>query len=272
MKSHDFGQFLFNSSALNKIQLSEVIKLAGKSEPTLATEALFLQMIEASELKRSDDEFVHTLITPRQAARALELKDGQSLSLAQALVDNGIANYLKLDRLLEEYNKLEIPPIESALTAYYDRLGNYSDIDFPFAVDVISSFHAFLSESLKTTIIILPPSECKHENQIGASVKIIGEIPVVVAMFANEKVFLQLAKRYDEYVETIDDAHDAISELLNVFTGHFTVKIAVTKGLEEVPEPPRYGSVDGINCIIMMSDIGTFYIYIGKREIFNQIE
>ncbi|MBR2179329.1 MAG: chemotaxis protein CheX [Selenomonadaceae bacterium] len=269
MKSHDFGQFLFNSSAFSEVQLNDIIKKAGKSEPTLATAALFLQLIEAAELTRLDDEFVHTLITPRQAARALELKDGQSLSLAQALIDDGIVDYLNLDQLFKKYNKLEIPPIESALTAYYEKLKGYPDIDFPFAVDVISSFHTFLSETLKTTIIILPPSDCNHENQIGASVKIIGEIPVVVAMFANNEIFLRLAKRYDEYVETTEDAHDAISELLNVFTGHFTVKIAVTKGLEEVPEPPRYGSVANVKCITMLADIGTFYIYIGKAEIFD---
>ena len=269
MKSHDFGQFLFNSSAFSNDQIEELIKLAGKSEPTLAIEALFLQLVEASELTQADDEFVHTLITPRQAARAHELKDGQSLSLAQALIDNGIADYSELSQLLEEYNKLEIPPLESALTAYYEKLNDYPDIDFPFAVDVISSFHSFLSESLNTTIIILPPSDCSDENQIGASVKIIGEIPVVVAMFADNDTFLRLAQRYDEYVETIEDANDAISELLNVFTGHFTVKIAVTKGLEEVPEPPRYGSVADTKCITMMSDIGIFYVYIGKSEIFN---
>ena len=269
MKSHDFGQFLFNSAAFSSAQIEELIKLAGNSEPTLATEALFLQLIEASELTQVDDEFVHTLITPRQAARALELKDGQSLSLAQALIDNGIANYLELDKLLEAYNKLEIPPIESALTAYYEKSNNYLDVDFPFAVDVVSSFHSFLSETLKTTIVILPPSDFNQENLIGASVKIIGEIPVVVALFASEEMFLHLAQRYDEYVETIEDANDAISELLNVFTGHFTVKIAVTKGLEEVPEPPRYGSVVDAKCITVMADIGTFYIYISKCEIFD---
>ena len=269
MKSHDFGQFLFNSSAFSDAQIEELIKLAGKSEPTLATEALFLQLLNASELTQTDDEFVHTLITPRQAARAHELKDGQSLSLVQALIDNGIVNYSELDQLLESYNKLEIPPIESALTAYYEGLKNYPDIDFPFAVDIISSFHTFLSETLKTTIIILPQSDLKQKKTIGASVKIIGEIPIVVALFASEEVFLRLANRYDEYVETTEDANDAISELLNVFTGHFTVKIAVTKGLEEVPEPPRYGSVADIKCITMMADIGTFYVYIGKCEIFD---
>ena len=268
MKSHDFGQFLYNKSVFNKVQLDELIKMAKHSTPTLATEALFLQLVEADELTQNDDEFVRTLVTPRQAARALELKDGQSLFLAQALIDNDIANFSELDLLLKDYNNLEIPPIESALTIYYEKLKNYPDIDFPFAVDVISSFHSFLSETFESTIVILPPTECSNKVQVGASVKIIGEIPVVVAMFADDDLFLRLAQRYDEYVETKEDANDAIAELLNVFTGHFTVKIAVTQGVEEEPEPPRYGSVANVESISLMTDIGTFYIYIGKREVF----
>ena len=270
MKSHDFGQFLFNSSIFSKAQLDELIKMAKQSKPTLATSALFLQLVEVNELTQTDDEFVRTLITPRQVSRALELKDGQSLALVQALIDNDITDYSNLDLLLKEYNKLEIPPIESALTIYYDKLKDYPDIDFPFAVDFIGSFHTFLSETLKSTILVLPPSECSHNVQIGASVKIIGEIPVVVALFADDKLFFQLAKCYDDYVETKEDANDAISELLNVFTGHFTVKVAVAKGLEEILEPPRYGSVIGVKGINLTADIGTFYIYIGKQEIFDQ--
>ena len=270
MKSHDFGQFLLNSSTFSKVQLDELIKKAKNTKPTLAISALFLQLIEVEELTQADDEFVRSLITPRQVTRALELQDGQSLALAQALIDNNITDFSKLDLLLKEYNKLEIPPIESALTIYYYKLKKYPDVDFPFAVDVISSFHAFLSATLQSTILVLPPSECSHKIQIGASVKIIGEIPVVVALFADENIFLQIAKRYDDYVETKEDANDAISELLNVFTGHFTVKVAVAKGMEEIPEPPRYGSVVDVDGINLAADIGTFYIYIGKCEIFDQ--
>ena len=270
MKSHDFGQYIFNSSILSQIQISEIIKSARKSTPSLAVEALFLQLVYAEELLQKDDEFVRSLITPRQAARALELKDGQSLYFAQSLIDDGIANFLKLEHILDEYHNLEIPPIESALTIYYEKLKNHPDIDFPFAVDVVSSFHAFLSETLSSSIVILPPPSCDNKPKIGASVKIIGEVPVVVALLADEDVFVNIAKRYDEYVEMMEDAHDAISELLNVFTGQFVVKIAVTRGLEEVPEPPHYGKLmNNIDSIALMSDIGTFYIYIGTQEIFE---
>ncbi len=270
MKSHDFGQFLFNNKILTKSQIAELIETSKKSKPKLATEALFLQLVSAAELVKDDDEFVRSLITPRQAARAMELKDGQSLWLAQGLIDNGMVDYTKLENILEKYYELQIPPLESMLTTYYENLKNRPDIDFPFAVDIIRNFHAFLSETLHSTIVILPQSDLKNQFQIGASVKIIGEVPVVVALFADENVFVKLAKRYDEYVEVKEDSFDAISELLNVFTGHFVVKVAVTRGLDEEPEPPRYGNISSdFDSVVLMSDIGTFYIYIGKQEIFN---
>ena len=271
MKSQDLGQFIFNRSILSEIQIREVIKAARKSDPSLAVTALFLQLIESTELNDKDDDFVRSLITPRQVMRASELKDGQSLIFAQALIDNGIANFLKLNHIFEEYHNLEIPPIESVLTTYYEKLKKYPDIDFPFAVDVISSFHTFLSESLQSSVVILPPHSQKNKIKFGASVKIIGEISVIVALMAEEKNFLNIARRYDSYVETIEDAYDAISELLNVFTGQFVVQVAVTKGLEEVPEPPRYGSIsEAVNTITVMNDIGNFEIYIGKQEIFDE--
>ena len=201
MKSHDFGQFIFNSSILSKSQIYEIIKSAKQSEPTLAVEALFLRLINSNELIREDDEFVRTLITPRQEKRAEELKDGQSVLFAQALVDNGIANFSKLGRIIDEYSQLEIPPIETALTNYYDKLKNHPDVDFPFAVDIFQRFHNFLSETFNSTIIILPPSNSKNKLKLGASVKIVGEIPAVVSLLADEKIFFDIAKRYESYVE-----------------------------------------------------------------------
>ena len=270
MKSHDFGQFTFNSAMFDKVQIAQLIKLSKNASPTLATEALFLQLILADELTKDDDEFVRTLITPKQADRALELKNGQSLWFAQGLINAGIANYLELGRILEEYNKLEIPPVETALTTYYETLRTRFTVDFPLAVDVINQFHSFLSETFNSSIVILPPEQIENSIKVGASVKIIGDISVVVALFAPEDVFLNLAKLYESFVEEIDDAYDAVSELLNVFTGHFVVRAAVSSGADQLPEPPRFGKIfDDVDSITLISDIGKFYIYIGKHEIFN---
>ena len=268
MKSHDFGQFLFNSSILNRQQIFEVIKSSRKSEPSLAVESLFLRLVFASELISDDDNFIRTLITPRQEARAAELKSGQSLWTAQGLIDNGIANYLKLERIFDEYNKLEIPSLESALTDYYEHFKTNSTVDFPFTVDIINMLHAFLSETLKAAVIILP-QESFNEKLVGASVKIVGEIPAVIAIVASENIFLKMAQRYESYVENLEDANDAISELLNVLTGQFTVKIAASRGIDEEPEPPRVGFIsENFQAFSFLSDIGHFYVYVGKDELF----
>ena len=287
MKSHDFGQFLFNSGRLSELQMSKMIDAARQSEPTLAVEALFLQLISAAEMtdifislktsmirstpiKKSIDELVRKLITDRQAHRAEQLKEGQSIRFAQALIDNGLTNFLKLERVLNAYYNLQVPPIESVLTVYYEQLRGRLTIDFPFAIDLFRSLHTFISEELRSTVLILPPTDFKPHEMLGATVKLIGDLPVVTGICADEKTFLNLARRYDDMTETVEDSFDVVSELLNVFTGHFAIKASMMRGLEEEPEPPRCGTLDGdFNGFLMLTDVGKFYIYVNAEEIFD---
>ena len=280
MKSHDFGQFLFNSERLSELQMSKMIEAARRSEPTLAVEALFLQLISASELTyifrssrltgKSVDGMVRRLITPRQALRAEQLKDGQSIRLAQALLDNGLSNFLKLERILEAYYNLQVPPLESMLTIYYERLRNQLTIDFPFAVELVRGLHTYLSEELNATVIILPPTEVKHGGKIGSSMKLIGDLPVVTSIVADEKTFLKLSKRCYAATETFEDAFDVISEMLNIFLGQFALKASMTRGLVEAPEVPLHGALsDALSGFTMMTDVGKFYVYVNGDEIFD---
>lgn len=288
MKSHDFGQFLFNSGRLSELQMSKMIGAARQSEPTLAVEALFLQLISAAEMtdifrslktsmirstpiRASIDELVRNLITDRQALRAEQLKEGQSIRFAQALVDNGLTNFLKLERILNAYYNLPVPPIESMLTIYYEQLRGRLTIDFPFAIDLFRALHTFISEELRSTVLILPPTEFERQEMLGATVKLIGDLPVVTGIYADEKTFLNLARRYDDMTETVEDSFDVVSELLNVFTGHFAIRASMMRGLEEEPEPPRCGVLDG-NCngFLMLTDFGKFYIYVNAEELFDE--
>ena len=300
MKSHDFGQFLFNSSIFNELQLSRLITVARKSKPTLAAKALFLRLVSAKELDdafmdapfemseiitRKDffsseyvynerfykicDDIVRGILNSRQIGKTNQLEDSQSLWIIQELLDSCVMNFIRLENVLDEYYRLEIPPIVQACSAYYDVLNGTQNTDYSFALDVIQTVHSFLSESLGTTIIILPPTEIKEKSWFGASVKIVGSMPVVVGILADEKTFLKLAKRYERFVETLEDSFDGVAELLNVFTGQFTVKIASSLGVEEEPEPPRYGQIlKNIPTIRMLADFGNFYLYVDQEEIF----
>ena len=287
MKSHDFGQHLYNSRRLSEVQSARMIEAAKSAEPTLAVEALFLQLVSAEELTelfratygkrldsigetiRSLDDRVRALITPRQALRAEELKDGQSIRLAQALINMGLANFLKLERLLNEYHDLQVPPLERMLTIYYERLRERLAVDFPFAIDLMRDLHMFLSDVLNATVIILPPTEFDYRGKIGASVALIGDVSAVTGIFADERTFMRLAMRYEEYVETLEDGFDAMSELLNVFVGHFAVKAATQRGIDVEPEPPRFGELSGdAGGFLMLSDVGRFFIYVNREELF----
>lgn len=271
MKNHDFGQFIFNSKLLNEKQIQEVIKIAKMSQPSLAISALFLQLINEDELAQDEDEVIKTLLTEEQINKIKEFNAGQSATFAQALFNYGVVNLSELNKLIKKYNELEIQPIESALTTYYDCFKDHPSVDFPFALNLFERFHTFLSEAFNSSVVILPPCKIKNEVKIGASVKIDGKIPIIVSILADEEMFITLAKIYDSYVEEPEDAHDAISELLNVFTGHFAVQIALMTGLEELPEPPRCGTIsEDVYCITMMSEVGKFYIYIGREEIFEK--
>ena len=298
MKSHDFGQFLLNSSTLSEVQLAELVRTEKFSKPTLAVKALFLRLVSAAELTElfrhklkydkgfsSDteknfqprrfvekyDPLVKNFITQRKAAHALELDSGQSFWFAQTLVDKGIANFIKLEHIFDAYNRLEVPPFEKSFCAYYELKRDEQKADYPFALDVAMATHEFLSENLSTTIILLPPSEQKENSLMGATVRISGSMPVTVGIFAKEKVFKKIAETYAEEVyDSREDIFDAVSELLNVFTGIFTIHIASTLGVEEIPELPRFGNITRkINAMKMLADVGEFYLYVGQEEIFS---
>ncbi|MBQ9480279.1 MAG: hypothetical protein IJU71_12110 [Selenomonadaceae bacterium] len=267
MKSHDFGQFLFNSGRLNEVQMSKMIAAARRAEPTLAVEALFLQLVSATELTNIP---IEQLISERQAARAEQLKDGQSLRLAQALLDNGSTDYVQLEKILDEYHDLQVPPLESMLTIYYERLRERLEIDFPFAIDLIRSLHEFMSDELRSTVVILPPTVEDHSGAVGSSVKLIGDLPVVTGIFADEQTLMKLSTRCDDATETIEDAFDVVAELLNVFTGHFATKAAMRRGLDEEPEPPRCGELIGDPIgFHVLTDVGKFFLYVNADEIFE---
>ena len=112
----------------------------------------------------------------------------------------------------------------------------------------------------------LPPNA-----NFGASVKIDGEINFVLGVFAEKKIFHDIAERYEHFeTESLDEDFDAISELLNVVTGHLIVKFANTFGIEEDLEPPRFGQTEKNFGVIKISvSLGTFYLYLGKKEIFD---
>ncbi len=301
MKSYDFGQFLFNSSFFDENQLADLIVAAKKKKATLAAKALFLRMVSLPELAESlknlketsadmpsddiaeylrsheedvqakYDSVIENVLKKGQPARLKRLKESSSIWLIQELIDGGTVSIEELEKLFDEYHKLEMSPIDTAFAARYDSLPPEQQPDYPFAVEVVKAFHEFASESFGSTIILLPSTDYAQEKLYGATVKVKGKIPVITGLFATEPVFTQFAKNYNHLAENLDDAYDVVSEFFNIYAGHLTIQMVATLGTEEEPETPRYGEAEDLfTGIKMLSDWGEFYFYVGKEEYFKQ--
>lgn len=295
MKSYDFGQFLFNSSFLDENQLAELVINAKKKKSTLATKALFLRMVSLPELEESLknlqateslDEYLHyheseiqnkydsmvkNVLNQGQSARAERLKESASIWLVQELIDSGKVNAEQLEKLFEQYHKLEIPPIDEAFAKRYESLPPEQKLDYPLEVDVVKSFHEFTSESFGSTIILLPNAEKAEGKLLGATVKVKGETPVIVGFFAEEETFKKFAQAYNHLAEDLSDAYDVVSEFLNIYVGHLTIRMVATLGAEEEPETPRHGEAENFCAIKMLADWGKFYLYVGSEEFFKEL-
>jgi len=276
MKSHDFGQFLFNSSTFDEKKLVELITAAKDSVPTLAIKALFLRLVSFAELeeKNYSEEFLKTFLTQHQLERISALDKDNSLKLVQTLIDTKTVDFEGLDKILQEYHRIEIPPVESAFASFYDSIHLEDRVDYPLALGVAESLHEFLSETLKTSVIFVPSPELGESDKFGASVKITGDMPVVVSVMAEQETFHKMANIYDDFVsDDLEEDFDAMSEMLNVFTGNFTVQFAAAVGVEEEPEPPRFGRVDeNLATLRVLTNFGNFYLYIERKEIFPAFE
>ena len=272
MKSHDFGQFLFNSSTFDEKKLVELITAAKVSVPTLAIKALFLRLISLAELeeKNYSEAFLKTFLTQHQLERISSLDKDNSLKLVQALIDTKTVDFEGLEKILQEYHRIEIPPVESAFASFYDSIQLADRVDYPLALGVAESLHEFLSETLKTSVVFVPSPELGESDKFGASVKITGDMPVVVSVMAEQETFHKMANIYDDFVsDDLEEDFDAMSEMLNVFTGNFTVQFAAAVGVEEEPEPPRFGRVDeNLATLRVLTNFGNFYLYIERKEIF----
>ncbi len=152
----------------------------------------------------------------------------------------------------------------------YNALFNIIQLDYDIALEIVKSFKDFIFDTLDAKIVLISASELPDKENFGASVKIEGKISFVIGIMAEEKILHEIAETYEHFqIDTLEEEYDAVSELLNVFTGHFMIKIAEKFGIEEDLDPPRCGrALEKIGVMKIHVNTGAFYLYIGKDEIF----
>lgn len=159
---------------------------------------------------------------------------------------------------------------ENNFATCYQKLRDTIGLDYSLALNVFKCFQEFVSESLESEVEIDSAIELPPNANFGATVKIEGEINFIIGVLAEKATFHQIAELYEHFhTDSLDEDFDAVSELLNVVTGHLIVKFADTFGVEEDLEPPRFGqTAKSFGVIKILVSIGTFYLYIGNEEIF----
>ena len=159
---------------------------------------------------------------------------------------------------------------EKNFAACYENLRDVIKLDYSIALSVFKCMHEYLSEGLNSAVEIDSAVKLPANANFGASVKIDGAISFVVGVLAEKKIFHEIAESYEHFqLDSLEEDFDAVSELLNVATGHVIVRIAAALGIEEELEPPRFGETEKIFGVIkLLVNVGNFYLYIGRDEIF----
>ena len=167
------------------------------------------------------------LLTKSQVRNLSQAVTGESLCFAQTLLDEGRMDYERLAGLFADYREVPVDPLKEAVARLADssldtELEYYnayveifmrSLIRFMDTPAVINVFEPFVGSDMQTRIV---------------SQRLSGGLSMVTGLYAEERVFLELACRYSrENMAVVDEmAVDSITEFLNVMNGLFAVDLA----------------------------------------------
>lgn len=252
MNSLYFAQYLVNEGILAPQEAKDILKAGEKTVPGLAVVALAEGAVPASRLaalapfekdtfpKLAMDEGV---LFASQIEKLQEAHASDGLRIAQALLDSGKMDFVELGKHMAACGAQEGSPIREAvrrLASDQEELAVELESYAEFTELFMRSFMRFMD----TPAVVNyrePESEGMFASHI-VSQRLSGQISFVSGIYANDKMFVEMAKRYSR--EEIDDAdemaEDSIAEFLNVVNGLFMVDLG-KRDLDLDLETPRIG-------------------------------
>ena len=252
MNSLYFAQYLVNAGVIEPQEAKEILRQAEKTELGLAVVALAEGVVSASRLAElapfEKDAFPKLAIAEgvlfaSQIEKLQELQSTDGLRLAQALLDTEKMDFVELGKQLAACDANEGSPIKDAvrrLASENDELQAEIESYAEFSELFMRSFMRFMD-----TTAIINFCEPEYEGMFASHIvsqRLSGSISFVSGIYANDKVFVEMAKRYSH--EELDDAdemaEDSISEFLNVVNGLFVVDLG-KRDLDLDLEAPRIG-------------------------------
>ncbi len=247
-----FAQYLVNEEVLQPQEVKDFVQKAEETELGLAVVALAEGVVSASRLAElapfekdafpklavAEGVLFASQVEKLQAVRALD-----GLKFAQALLDSGKMDFVELGKHMAACGAQEGSPIKEAvrrLAEDNEELAAEMDSYAEFAELFMRSFMRFMD-----TTAVINFCEPDYSGMFASHIvsqRLSGLISFVSGIYASDKVFVEMAKRYSR--EEIDDAdemaEDSISEFLNVVNGLFVVDLG-KRDLDLDLEAPRIG-------------------------------
>lgn len=280
MNSHYFAQYLLNQKMLETEQVQKLLAAADHCSVQLPLRALRQGNISPEQAaalaplsgeKLQQAMLAQGLLTESQARNLSEAVTGESLRFAQAMLDAGIADYARVAELFSLYEKSSESPAYTAVKAaagggLEEELAYYSEytelfllslvrfLDMPAVID--AGAMSFMAE---------PPNHV-------VSQRMSGDVSMVGGILAEDRVFLELARRYShEKLDSVDLlAIDCVGEFLNVMTGLFAVELG-KRELDVDLEMPHWEKnlqpeAAMLLQLSLLTPVGTFQLILSADE------
>lgn len=236
MNSHYFSQFLLNRGKINADDVKRLLSLSASVKPQLPIMAVRQGLLNAAQVADlatlPANDFTEAvvergLLTSAQVENLLQTVTGESLSFAQAMLDEG-SSLSELEMLFKEFDECkEMPICEAVGKAAGAELENELPSYVAFTEVFMRSLVRFMDTPAVINVaepFIFGGAESSHI----VSQELVGDVSLVTGIYATDDVFIELAKRYScEPLETVDGiAIDSLMEFINVLNGLYAVELS----------------------------------------------
>ena len=280
MSSCYFAQYLLNAGFLAEDQLLPLLRQATDAVPGTPLLALHQGIMTAAQIASvgsgSDEEFAvraqeRGLLTKSQLVNMHQAIAGRDACFAQVLLDSQLVDYAKLEHAFRQCELAEPNPVVAAVeSARIHEIGQ----DMAFYGEYVDAFFRSLLRFMDTDAVVVPESTLLHiaEETYAVSQRLSGDLNLAAGIMADERVFLEMARRYShEDIELVDDlAVDSIAEFLNVMNGLFAVNLS-QRDMDVDLEMPRSACnvrPDGSHQLMLrvFTDFGSFVLVLATDE------
>ena len=236
MNSHYFSQHIINKGILPFARVKKLLRDSSNVEPGLQLKAVAQGLVTADQL---DDlaacpidvfkaqAVERGFLTETQMAELSETITGESMSFAQAMLNDGFS-LAEVETLLKGYDENTEMPICEAIGRI---IGAELDSERPMYEEFTDIFMSSLGRFIGAAAVINVSEPFQFDSVASSHIVsqvLVGDINLVTGLYAVDDVYKDIACRYscEQFTEMNELAIDSVMEYFNVINGLYTVELA----------------------------------------------